>query len=55
VRPKERVRLLALGDARALLYTLALGTGLRRGELQQLRWADLDLERGLVTVTAASA
>jgi integrase/recombinase XerD len=55
VRPKERLRLLALGEARALLYTLALGTGLRRGELQRLRWADLDLERGLVTVTAASA
>jgi integrase len=44
-----------LGEARALVYLLALGTGLRRGELRRLRWCDVDLERGRVTVTAASA
>jgi integrase len=26
------------------VYAVAAGTGLRRGELQRLRWSDLDLE-----------
>lgn len=30
------------------LVALALNTGARQGELLQLRWEDLDLERGLV-------
>lgn len=32
------------------LVTLTLHTGLRQGELLRLRWEDVDLERGLVTV-----
>jgi len=32
------------------LYVLALFTGLRRGELSGLRWSDVDLDAGLVTV-----
>jgi len=32
------------------LYALALYTGLRRGELSGLRWSDVDLDAGLVTV-----
>src|SRR5271155_5580216 len=32
------------------LYVLALFTGLRRGELSGLRWSDLDLDAGLVSV-----
>jgi integrase len=40
---------------RALIYAVALGTGLRKGEIRRLRWCDVDLERGRVTVTAASA
>lgn len=51
----ESQRLAALGEFRALLYALAMGTGLRRGELSRLRWADADLECGFVHVTAASA
>jgi integrase len=35
------------------LLVLALGTGMRRGELLGLRWADVDLERGTVTVRAS--
>lgn len=34
---------------------LALNTGLRRGELTQLTWADLDLERKVLTVRAGYA
>ena len=51
----ERVRLEQLGETRALVYALALGTGLRKGELRNLRWCDVDLDAGRVTVTAASA
>ena len=32
------------------LVVTAIGTGLRQGELLALRWSDLDLERGAVTV-----
>ncbi len=38
------------GDALEGLWRLALITGMRRGELLALRWADLDLDRGLLTV-----
>lgn len=31
----------------------AIGTGLRRGELLALRWGDIDLERGVLTVRRA--
>ncbi len=55
VTPAERLRLTRLGETRALVYALALGTGLRRGELHRLRWADVDLTRQRVTVPAASA
>lgn len=34
------------------LFVLALTLGLRRGELLALRWDDIDLERGLLTVRA---
>jgi len=55
VTPKERVKLLALGRARALVYAVAAGTGLRRGELSRLRWGDLEREKGSVFIPAASA
>jgi integrase len=32
------------------LWTLALHTGMRRGELAGLRWSDVDLDRGTLTV-----
>ena len=43
--------LAAAGEARwAPLWELAAGTGMRRGELMGLRWADVDLEGGIVAV-----
>ncbi|ROT25058.1 tyrosine-type recombinase/integrase, partial [Micromonospora sp. HM5-17] len=33
------------------LYVVAATLGLRRGELLGLRWADLDLDNGTVTIT----
>lgn len=32
------------------LFALALGTGLRKGEILSTRWSDLDLDKGTVTV-----
>jgi len=55
VSEPERARLVALGGARAAIYAIAVGTGLRRGEIARLRWCDVDLERARVSVTAASA
>ena len=55
VTPAEENRLTQLGETRALIYAMAVGTGLRRGELSRLRWCDVDLEAGLITVPAASA
>src|SRR3954447_15044151 len=37
-------------DTYSPLWLLALSTGLRRGELLGLRWSDLDVERGMLTV-----
>jgi len=42
----------AQGDRYAALYTLALTTGMRQGELLALRWRDLDLEARTVQVRA---
>jgi len=44
----------ARGDRFEALYPLAVGTGLRLGELLGLRWGDLDLESGAVQVRRAS-
>ena len=55
VTPKERAKLLALGRVRALAYAVAAGTGLRRGELKRLRRQDVDLDKRIVYVPAASA
>jgi integrase len=38
------------GKRLGALYTLALFTGMRRGELCALRWSDLDLDGGVLTV-----
>ena len=53
--PDALDRLRARGEVRALVYALAAGTGLRRGELRRMRWCDLDLDRGRLLVPAASA
>lgn len=38
------------GDRFAPLWVLAAGTGMRRGELLALRWGDIDLDAGVVSV-----
>jgi integrase len=50
--PADAQRLLSglRGDRLEALYVLALGTGLRQGELLGLRWRDVDLEHETVTV-----
>ena len=55
VTPEERAKLLALGRIRALAYSVAAVTGLRRGELSRMRWGDLNLEKRIVFVPASSA
>lgn len=37
-------------DPGAVFFVVALGTGMRRGELLALRWADVDLERATLLV-----
>jgi len=62
-QPRREGRTLDLDQARALLahvsghpleaaFVVSLTTGLRRGELLGLRWADIDLGAGYVTVRA---
>jgi integrase len=41
------------GDWMAPVFELAAGTGLRRGELAGLPWTEVDLDAGVVHVTAA--
>ena len=40
----------AQGDRYEAIYVLAIGTGMRRGELLGLHWRDVDLDRGLLSV-----
>lgn len=50
-RPDKIRRLLAASrEPYTLLYEVAVGTGLRRGELLGLKWGDLDLRKGLLYV-----
>jgi integrase len=62
--PEREIRGLSTGDAKALLaaveadrlaalFTVALAVGLRQGEALGLRWSDIDLERGTLTVQRA--
>ena len=43
------------GPDRAMLYTLAVETGLRAGELRSLTWSCLDLDADSPTVTVKAA
>ncbi len=53
--PSDAVKLLrtAAGTRLHVPIFLALATGIRRGELLALRWSDLDLDRGNLTVAQA--
>ncbi len=57
IRPLDREQVRALfeaagesGDRLEALYVVAVTTGMRRGELQGLRWEDVDLEAGALQV-----
>jgi integrase len=41
------------GDRLEALYTVAVALGLRQGEIMGLRWSDVDLDDGTVTVSQA--
>jgi integrase len=50
-RPAEaRAPIEALGPRERAIYAAALYAGLRRGELQALRWEDVDFDRGVIRV-----
>jgi integrase len=50
-RPEEaRALIQSVPEGDRALWATALYAGLRRGELQALRWADVDLDRGVVRV-----
>lgn len=49
------LRLVAFADYLKPAILLSLNTGLRQGETFKLTWADVNLDKGLVTVRAASA
>ena len=53
VTPPQEAKLRRLGETRAYLYLFALGTGLRKGELRGLTWADVDEDRRTFTVRAS--
>jgi len=55
--PAEARAFLAVAEAdeRSPLWLLALATGARQGELLGLRWQDVDLSRGTVTIRQAVA
>lgn len=48
----EFQRLLSVAGPRKPIYLVAGLTGLRKGELRQLRWGDIDLENALLKVRA---
>jgi integrase len=52
----DALRLLdaARGERLEALYSVALSLGLRRGEILGLRWQDLDLQQGTLTVRQAA-
>ena len=55
IRPLNRDQVCSLfeavrGDRLEAMYIVAVTTGLRRGELQGLKWEDLDLEAGTLQV-----
>lgn len=51
-KPEDAAKYLSAirSDRLFALFHLALGTGLRRGELLGLRWTDIDFDRGSLTV-----
>jgi integrase len=53
---EEAGRLLAAANPEfRTILIVALGTGMRRGEILALRWTDLDLVRGIITVSMSKS
>ncbi len=48
----EATRLLAVSESRRIIYLFALHTGLRKKELRELLWTDLDLDSGFLHLRA---
>ena len=53
--PEEIQRLLAVAGRRVPIYLLAALTGIRRGEIKQLRWADVELDSTTPKITVSAA
>ena len=49
--PEEIQRLLAVAGRRVPIYLLAALTGIRRGEIKKLRWADVNLDSNTPKIT----
>ncbi len=49
--PEEIQRLLTVAERRMPIYLLAVLTGIRRGEIKKLRWADIDLDSATPKIT----
>jgi len=49
----RRLLEVAHGDSLEALYVLAVTTGMRRGELLGLKWSDVDLENGRLSIRRA--
>ena len=54
---EELARLFGVADerGRGLWYRMAFFAGLRRSDLRRLRWGDVDLERGAITISRGKA
>ena len=53
--PRADLRVVAFVDYLKPAVLLSLNTGLRQGEVFKLTWANVNLEKGMVTVTASTA
>ena len=54
-RDEARRLIDAAGPALRPIIIVALGTGMRRGEILALKWADLDFVRGLISITISKS
>jgi integrase len=54
-KTRERAKTPEIGEARVLVYCVALLTGLRWKEIANLKWSDLDFKAAKVTIRARTA